>query len=296
VKKLCILFLLTLVLRAGFSQKQVAITIDDIPNVEVFSRNKFSSPLLNIIIAIELPVAIFINEGNVYKNEFVAENKKGLSKWLNSAYITAGNHGYSHMNYSDTTLAAFEEDVKKGALITGEALGRSARYFRFPYNSMGKDSVAHQQVKKFLKKNKYINTPFTIESEDWVFNTAYEAAWKSNDLTKAQQIGEMYLEYTLALFEHFEKICLKVYGRNIRQIYLCHDNRLNADYMLELIKRLTQRGYSYITLDEALKDKVYQSQEYYSGRFGFSWIYRWEKDEAKRKSLMKHEPTYEIVK
>jgi len=152
VKKLCILFLLTLVLRAGFSQKQVAITIDDIPNVEVFSRNKFSSPLLNIINAIELPVAIFINEGNVYKNEFVAENKKGLSKWLNSAYITAGNHGYSHMNYSDTTLAAFEEDVKKGALITGEALGRGPRYFRFPYNSMGKDSVAHQQVKKFLKK------------------------------------------------------------------------------------------------------------------------------------------------
>ena len=296
VKKLNILLLLTLVLRTGYSQKQVAITIDDIPNVETFNRNKFSSQLLNVINAIEVPAAIFINEGNVYKNEFVAENKKGLSKWLNSPNITAGNHGYSHLNYSDTTLAAFEEDVKKGALITSEALGRSPRYFRFPFNSMGNDSVAHQQVKKFLKKNKYINTPFTIESEDWVFSTAYEAALKKNDLTKAQQIAEMYLTYTIALFEHFEKICLEIYGRNVRHIYLCHDNQLNADYMLELIKRLTQRGYSYITLEEALKDKVYQTPEYYSGRFGFSWIYRWEKDEAKRKSLMKQEPSYEIVK
>ena len=296
MKKLCTFFSLILILHAGFAQKQVAITIDDIPNVEIFSRNKFSSSLLNIINALELPVAIFINEGNVYKNEFVAENKKGLSKWLNSDYVTAGNHGYSHLNYADTTLAAFEEDIKKGSLITREELGKNPRYFRFPFNSMGNDSVAHQQIKTFLKKNKYINTPFTIESEDWVFSTAYEAALKNNDLAKAQQIGKLYLSYTIALFEYFEKISLDTYGRNIRHIYLCHDNQLNADYMIELIKRLTQRGYSYITLDEALKDKIYQSKEYYNGRFGFSWIYRWEKDPVKRKTLMKQEPTYEIVK
>jgi peptidoglycan/xylan/chitin deacetylase (PgdA/CDA1 family) len=297
VNKLRALILLCFIAQAAIAQhKEVAITIDDIPNVYVYKQHGFSSPLLNQIDELKLPVAIFINESNVHLNEFEKENRQGLVRWLTNKNITPGNHSYSHMNYSDTSLAAFKDDVVKGAIITKETIKKNPLYFRFPYNSMGKDSVAHQQVKAFLKEIGYINTPFTIESEDWAFNNSYEVALRNNDIEKAKQIGESYLTHTLQLFGYFEKLCKEVYGRNIKHIYLCHDNQLNTDYLGELIKRLKNNDYAFISLNEALKDKVYQSKDYYTGGFGFSWVYRWQPDEMKRKSLMKQEPPNEILK
>jgi hypothetical protein len=155
---------------------------------------------------------------------------------------------------------------------------------------MGRDSIAHYQIKKYLKESGYINTPFTIESEDWAFNSAYEEAWKKGDSKKADEIGRQYIEHTVRLFEYFEKIILELYGRNIKHIYLCHDNHLNADYLTDLLAALTKQGYKYISLDNALKDKIYQSNDYYTGPYGFSWVYRWQKDELKRKTLMRQEP------
>ena len=297
MNKLRDLIFLCIIAQAAIAQhKEVSITIDDIPNVHVYKQHGFSSPLLNQINELKLPVAIFINERNVYLNEFEKENRQGLVKWLTNKNITPGNHSYSHMNYSDTSLAAFSEDVLNGAIITKETIKRNPLYFRFPYNSMGKDSVAHHQVKLFLMETGYINAPFTIESEDWAFNSNYEVALRKNDMEKAKQIGESYLTYTLQLFQYFEKVCKELYGRNIKHVYLCHDNPLNADYLCELIKRLKHDGYTFISLNEALKDKVYQSKDHYTGRFGFSWVYRWQADETKRKSLMKQEPVNENLR
>ena len=297
MNKLLILIFMCFIAQTAIGQrKEVSITIDDIPNVHVYKQHAFSSPLLDQINELKIPVAIFINERNVHLNEFEKENRQGLVKWLTNKNITPGNHSYSHLNYSDTNLAAFKEDVEKGALITKETIKKNPKYFRFPYNSMGNDSAAHHQVRAYLKEVGYINAPFTIESEDWAFNSSYEVALRNNDAEKAKQIGESYLTYTLQLFDHFERICKELYGRNIKHIYLCHDSPLNTDYLGELIKRLKHNGYSFISLDEALKDKVYQSKDYYTGRLGFSWIYRWQPDEMKRKSLMKQEPVNESLR
>ena len=297
MKKLAVILWLLSSVHWGIAQnKEVAITIDDVPNTKRFAGHEFSSNLLSVINLLELPVTIFINEKNIYTNQLQADNKECLTKWLKSPHITAGNHSYSHLNYSDTTFEAFREDVEKGSLITKEILKSRPRYFRFPYNSMGKDSAAHHQIKEYLKSSGYVNTPFTIESEDWMFNTAYEEALTKGDGEKAEKIARAYISYTISLFEYFEKICNDVYGRNVRHIYLCHDNQLNAYYLTDLLSALSKTGYKFITLDDALKDKIYQSKDYYTGPFGFSWVYRWQKDEAKRKSLMRGEPVHDTLK
>ena len=291
------LIFLCFIAQAAIAQpKAVAITIDDVPNIQTYQGYTFSSQLLGVVNTLELPVTIFINEKNIYGNQFATQNRQGLVKWLNNPYVTAGNHTFSHLNYSDTTLDGFKKDIKKGSLITRETLKKNPKYFRFPYNNMGKDSIAHHQIEKYLKESGYINTPFTIESEDWAFNSAYEEAWKKGDIKKADEIGHMYIAHTIKLFEYFEKISLELYGRNIRHIYLCHDNHLNADYLMDLLTTLTKQGYKFISLDDALKDKIYQSKDYYTGPYGFSWVYRWQEDEAKRKSLMKQEPPNEILR
>jgi peptidoglycan/xylan/chitin deacetylase (PgdA/CDA1 family) len=275
--------------------RQVAVTIDDVPNVNVFQRDKFRSILLERIEKLNIPVAIFINEKNIYNTAFVEENIACLKRWLTSNIVTPGNHSFSHINYADTTLESFQQDIIKGEKLTAEIIRRRPPYFRFPFNSLGNDSTSYAAIQNFLTIQGYIHAPFTIESEDWAFNALYEDALQNRDADRAREIGQQYVIHTMNLFHHFETLCKNLFGRNIRHIYLCHDNQLNRDYLPALITELDKSGYSFISLEQALDDIVYQSTEYYIGRYGFSWIYRWEKDQDKRKAIMRGEPVDESL-
>jgi hypothetical protein len=57
--------------------------------------------------------------------------------------------------------------------------------------------------------------------------------------------------------------------------------------MPELLSMFTRRGYTFVTLDQALADEAYQLPDEYAGRGGFSWIHRWS---MTRKMPLKGEP------
>ncbi|HEY5823890.1 MAG TPA: polysaccharide deacetylase family protein, partial [Cyclobacteriaceae bacterium] len=245
--------------------------------------------LLNVISAKRVPVAIFTNEVNVD----TPQKEAILKQWLDNPLITAGNHSYAHKNFNQTTNAEFESEILKGEKLTKKLLkgtNKQLSYFRFPYNATGKDSASHFAMEKFLNKNGYVSTPFTVESSDWLLNSLYLDALKKNDLEKAKAVGEYYVKYTLEVFEYFEKLSRSEFGRNIKHIYLCHDNELNADYFGQLIDELKERNYSFISLAEAMKDKVYKSEDYYIGPSGMSWFYRWKKDPVVRQELLRNSP------
>ncbi len=291
-----VVYILILISQSCLAQpRQVAVTIDDVPNVNVFQRDNFRSILLERIEELNIPVAIFINEKNIYNNAFVKENIACLKRWLTSNNVTPGNHSFSHINYADTTLESFQQDIIKGEKLTTQIMRRRPPYFRFPFNSLGNDSASYAVIQNFLTIRGYIHAPFTIESEDWAFNALYEDALQNQDVGRAREIGQQYVIHTMNLFHHFETLCENLYGRDIRHIYLCHDNQLNTDYLPALIKDLGKSGYSFISLEQALDDIVYQSTEFYTGRYGFSWIYRWEKDQDKRKAMMRGEPVDESL-
>jgi hypothetical protein len=47
--------------------------------------------------------------------------------------------------------------------------------------------------------------------------------------------------------------------------------------MPELIAMFRRRGYTFVSLDQALADEAYSLPDEYVGRGGFSWIHRWSK-------------------
>ncbi|WAC12012.1 polysaccharide deacetylase family protein [Dyadobacter pollutisoli] len=295
MKKAILQLALLLINTTAFAQQRsVSITIDDVPNVQLFEANGYSSILLKRLDSLALPVAIFINEGNLKQTKSFDKNKELLKSWVLNDHITVGNHSYSHPNYGDIGFDAFKENVVKGETLTREILkgsGKRLEYFRFPFNGMGKDSAAQASMKQFLNSKNYIVTPFTVESEDWLYTQLYEKALREKDYKSAKTIGEKYVQFSLALFDHFDNLSVALYGKPVKQIYLCHDNRLNADYLPVLISQLQKKGYKMISLKEAMLDPVYQSKDYYYGNGGFSWIYRWMKDVDKRRAAMRAEPT-----
>jgi peptidoglycan-N-acetylglucosamine deacetylase len=286
--------LLSVVTTAVFAQQRsVSITIDDVPNVRLYEGSGYSSGLLKKLDSLNLPIAIFINEGNLRKSKAFDKNKALLQNWISRKYITVGNHSYSHPNYGEIGFDAFKGEVLKGEELTrkmAEAAGKKLEYFRFPFNAMGKDSLEQVRMQQFLAAHQYISTPFTVESEDWLYTQLYEKALKEGKLEEGRAIGNRYVELSLQLFEYFDRVSIETTGKPVKQIYLCHDNRLNTDFLPVLVQKLKEKDYRFISLGEAMSDPAYQLPLHYYGNAGFSWVYRWIGDVDKRRSLMRVEP------
>lgn len=278
--------------------KSVAITMDDLflafNNINGKNLETANDSLLNSITKLKIPVTVFINEISFIQNGETDLRLQLYDKWVKNPLITIGNHTYSHKNYSEEGFTSFAEDIIKNEALTKEMLfnnKKDLRCFRFPFNCTGKDSLSRTKIFEYLKQRSYIITPFTIESADYMFNALYCDYLKKGLKNEADRIIEKYIEFTADLFKYFEGVTHELYGRNIKHIYLCHTNLLNAACFEKLTKRLKEdMGYQFVSLDEALTDNIYQSTDYYTNRYGISWIYRWIENDAKRKSFMRKEP------
>ena len=275
------------------ADKRVAITIDDVPKTLKYEKDNFQPVLLNKIDSLKIPVTIFINEGQIYRNEHVEKNKELLEKWCANKLVTIGNHTRDHSRYSSTGFDEFTNDVKAGESLIfplARKYRKKIKYFRFPFNDLGNGKDIHDDIYEFLKNRNYIVAPYTVESSDWMFNFLYTHYLKLGELDNAKEIGSIYVQKTIDTFSFFDSLATTKYKRNIKHIYLCHDNSLNADYLPKIISKLIDIGYDIIPMDEAMKDKIYTQEIHYHGKYGISWLYRWMDNSDTRKTLMRKEP------
>ena len=56
---------------------------------------------------------------------------------------------------------------------------------------------------------------------------------------------------------------------------LIHASLLNADRFDTLARVIERRGYTFVTLEEALADSAYRSADTYVGPAGITWLHRW---------------------
>lgn len=283
-----ILFLLTFFISCiSFGQKQVAITIDDLisngPHKDLEHVEAFNDKIIQTAQSFGISAVGFVNEEKLNRDGERDRRVQILKNWLDAG-MDLGNHTYSHPSLYKTPLWKFKEEVIKGEIITKgllEERGLKMRYFRHPYLNTGPDSLTKASFEQFLKDHKYTVAPVTVESSDYVFNKIYANAYLNGDTSEMRLIGRQYVEHTLNMFEWMESATDKVVGREIPHIFLCHVNPLNADYLGEIYQRLEEAGYTFISLETALQDPVYQKTDYHIGAWGLSWVYRWDKGKAK---------------
>src|SRR5262249_12365632 len=95
------------------------------------------------------------------------------------------------------------------------------------------------------------------------------------DKEAADRVAQTYLSYMEQVFDYFEKLSVDVLGYEAKQILLLHADALNADYFNALVRMMRARGYSFISVGQALRDKTYLLPDNYSGKGGVSWIHHW---------------------
>ncbi|MFN2517172.1 MAG: polysaccharide deacetylase family protein [Pyrinomonadaceae bacterium] len=277
--------------------KQVAVTFDDLPVISTLQTDdgwaKITRKLLGTIRRNKIPVVGFVNENKLYSNNKLNHNRVGLLKaWLDTG-LELGNHTFSHRSLHSTPLAEFESDVLRGEKLLRElttAKHAKLRYFRHPFLHTGRSLEVRQEFEAFLHTHGYTVAPVTIDNSDWIFARAYDNARDANNQAAMKQIAGAYIPYMESTFTHFENLSTKLFGRDIKQILLLHANSINADHFGELVAVLKNRGYTFVTLSEALTDNAYSSPDTTTGAWGISWIDRWALTRKVPSGFFKGEP------
>jgi peptidoglycan/xylan/chitin deacetylase (PgdA/CDA1 family) len=268
----CLAFLLGLALCSA-ADRRVAISIDDLPRGgdggprDYESLRTMTAKLLAPFKEQKIPVIGFVNEGKIPAPEL----RKILDLWLDAG-ADLGNHTYSHPNLFATPLEQFEKEVIDGEPVTRAALaarGKKLEYFRHPFLNVGPNLETRQAFEKFLLSRGYRVAPVTLDNSDYMFALVY-----SEPALKARIVHD-YVPYLNTIVQFFEQRANEVTGHDIPQILLIHASQLNADQMPQILAMFRARGYSFITLEEALRDPAYDLTDTYAGRGGFSWIHHW---------------------
>ena len=69
------------------AQYKVAITIDDMPKPRHFGGGAFATELTDALDSLQIPVAIFINDGNIHKGNGQAEGRRLLERWIGVPWV-----------------------------------------------------------------------------------------------------------------------------------------------------------------------------------------------------------------
>ncbi|HYJ87921.1 MAG TPA: polysaccharide deacetylase family protein [Pyrinomonadaceae bacterium] len=262
--------------------KQVAITFDDLPVASTVQTDEgwaqITNKLLGTMKRNKLPVVGFVNENKLYTNDKLNPKRVALLKaWLDAG-LELGNHTFSHRSLNSTPLAEFQSDVLRGEKVLRElakAKRAKLRYFRHPFLHTGRSLETRQAFESFINTHGYTVAPVTIDNSEWIFARAYDNARDANDRDAMNRVAAAYIPYLESYFAHFENLSDKLFGRNIKHVLLLHANAINADHFGELVAMIKKRGYTFITLEEALTDNAYRSTDTTTGAYGISWIDRW---------------------
>lgn len=284
---------------AAFSQnKQICITVDDLPVVNYGNKDTVleQSIMEKFVFSFtknNVPAIGFVNEIKLFNNDtLIAFQKRLLKMWI-SGGLELGNHTYSHIDYHKASFDDYTGDILRGEIVTNQILSEQkikCRYFRHPFLHIGNSKGKADLLNTFLANHGYVIAPVTIDNEDYLFARAYQKAKTDNNNKLMSQIGGDYISYMELKLKYFENEANKLFNRNIKQILLIHSSLLNSDYIDSLISMIKVNGYSFVKLDEALDDEAYKTEITAFGDWGISWIDRWALSQNKKNDFFKDEP------
>ncbi len=237
--------------------RRMAITVDDLPLVSASQyrddahRMEAVEAFCALVEARELPVTGFVNMQRHGAQPELLERWKG-------AGIRLGNHTWSHPHPDKVGLEAYLDDLRKGHEAVAEHLPDGAVVpFRYPYLGQSFDPETRDGIRAELEALGSPYTPVTIDTMDYLYAKGYTAALREEDGDRAERYRQSWWWNLQEATELAEWQSRELFGREPPQILLIHANELNAHHLGSYLDWAQERGYRFVTLDEALDDPAY---------------------------------------
>ncbi len=274
--------------RGQAAARAVAVTVDDLPGAvpgtgslqavgDLTELQKINRVIPQILKSHHAPAIGFVIEAKLQVPGERDARAALLQSWI-EAGLTLGNHTFSHIPFQMMSLQRYEDETIRGEVVTRslmKAAGKEETYFRHPGLMTGPTTEAKTAFEGFLSQHGYRVAPVTIDNDDWEFNDVLGDALARGDQQLANRTKDAYRTYMNSAFAYYEGISRDLFHRQIPQILLIHDSELTAECLETLLSDLEHRGYTFISLDQALADPAYATPDLFIGSEGFSWLIRW---------------------
>lgn len=292
------LLLILASLQLSAQDKQLCITIDDLPTV-IYQQQGFdfrmsvTRAIVDTLKEYSVPAIGYVNERKLTRDGGADSAEISLLQYWLDGGLDLGNHTYSHLNYHRVPFGSFASDLLKGERITSDLMAKANKeltYFRHPYLRIGRDQAHYDSLQRFLQQHGYIPAPVTIDNADYLFALAFSRAYHSGDQSTQDKIGRDYIEYMEQKLLFYEGQSIKLFNRHIAQTLLIHASLLNATYLNQLVAMFKQHGYTFVSQSEVLKDPAYASEVTKFGEYGISWLDRWALSRGLKGEFFKGDP------
>lgn len=251
--------------------REICLTFDELPVATSFTetdRTAITYLILETLTRHKVKAAGFV------VGDQIGDSFDILGEWLNNGHLL-GNMTYSLQDLHELGIEQFIHDIRGGseALETMlKGFGQKRRYFRYPFLHYGNTVESKRQINLYLEEHNYVVAHATVTVEDYLYNLSLEKMGKIPDSAAYENLLNEYLNHVLDEIERSEQMAMLVLKRPCRQILQLRANRLNAVFLDEMLTAIEEMGYKFISLNRALKDKLYSAPEAYFGTRGVSYI------------------------
>lgn len=240
---------------------KIAFTFDDLPVHGLLppgeSRVEVISKIIAALHAAGLPPTYgFINAVHL---EGQPEHAAVLDAWRAAGNLL-GNHTWSHINLDERPLDEVEQDVLRDE-PTLERLMKGAdwHWFRYPYLAEGNTPEKRLEFRGFLHQHGYKIAAVTMSFGDYLWNGPYARCKTKDDAAEVKKLEESYLKAADESINYYRSMSHTLYRRDIAYVLLMHVGAFDAEMLPRLLNLYRSKGFEFISLPEAERDKFYRS-------------------------------------
>ena len=251
-----------LALMAGSAAaQQIAFTWDDLPVHGALppgeTRAGIGQKLIAAMKDAKLPPIYGFVNGVGTENE--PASPAMLKEWRDAGF-PLGNHTWSHMNLSQHSLEDWEADaLKNEPLLKSEMGDADWHWLRYPYLAEGDTPEKTAAARKFLAEHGYRIAGVTMSFGDYLYNEPYVRCAEKNDTAAMEQVETAYLAAADATADYSRAMSKALYGHDIPYVLLMHVGALDARMLPRLLKLYRDKGFTFVSMEEAEKDPFYRN-------------------------------------
>jgi peptidoglycan/xylan/chitin deacetylase (PgdA/CDA1 family) len=252
------------------ASQQVAFTFDDLPSHGDLppgqTRLNVAESILRTLKDQRMPAVYgFINAA---KLENHPDDLAVLKAWRAGNNLL-GSHTYSHPSLNDLTPARFEAEIARNEPVLSKLMtGQDWHWLRYPFLLEGDTLEKRHAVRAYLRQNGYQIAQVSLDFEDYLWNAPYARCVAKKDDQSIAALRASYLATADEYISVFRELTHTLYGRDISYVLLLHIGAFDAKMLPDLISLFRQRGFTFSTLPEAMKDPVYREDPDMALKYG----------------------------
>lgn len=254
------LVLLALVGAGSAEAQQIAFTWDDLPAHGPLPAGETRVDVGHKLIAAMKdahmpPVYGFVNGVSIEREP---DSAPMLKDWRDAG-LELGNHTWSHMNLNTSSLEDWEADLLKNEPVLEKyAAGANWHWLRYPFLAEGDTAEKRGAVRKFLAEHRYKIAAVTMSFGDYMWNEPYARCVARDDQAAIAKLEASYLMAAGDDADFRRAMAKALFGHDIPYVLLMHVGAFDARMLPRLIKLYRDRGFTFVTLDQAEQDPFYK--------------------------------------